>query len=237
VKLATRFVGFGLALAAGLCLASAPAWAALVYDTDTNMQLSGSRTTSVGGGLVIGGGNVTTASLAWTITDNGDGTLHYAYTFDEDSQQSISHFVLDLSDNCTATSGCLMNPEVGSGTFNLEYGTFTTNNGNPGFPGLIVGVKFDDLSSDNPFVFEFDSNRTPVWGNFYAKGGNGKVDGNGFAIFNDGADDHASANILHFIARPDTERVPPAEVPAPLSLILVGAGFGGIGFLHRRWSR
>ena len=198
-----------------------------VYDTSALGELTGSRA-SGGNGLVIGGGNVTSASLSWVITSIAGG-YHYSYSFSENSQQSISHFVLDLSDNCSGTSGCLQNVTT-SGTYALEYGTFTKNNGNPGLPtgASIVGVKFDTLTSGDPFTFEFDSNRVPVYGDFYTKGGNpvsknGKKDNgeNGFAVYNSGAGNHQSTSIKDFIARPDTVT---KEVPEPASLLLLGGG-------------
>src|SRR6185437_4796556 len=87
-----------LAGAIGLMGSMAVAKAAVIYDSSALGELSGSR--SVGSGLTIGGGNATTASLNWTITSIAGG-YHYDYTFTTNSRQdSISHFILDLSDSC-----------------------------------------------------------------------------------------------------------------------------------------
>lgn len=209
-----------LAAAAALIVGlAASAQAAPVYDQSALGELTGTRSTG-GNGLTIGGGNVTSATLSWVITSIAGG-YHYAYELSENSQQSISHFVLDLSDNCSSTSGCVTNT-TSSGAFTLVYGTFTSANGNPGLPSgaTITGVKFDDLDSSNPFKVSFDSTRVPVYGDFYAKGGNGT--GNGFAVYNTGAASHlTSTNVKDFIARPDTQT---KEVPEPATLLLLGGG-------------
>lgn len=222
----TKFLK-SLVLAAGLVgLAGAAvpnvAHAVPVYDTAINMQLTGARSTAVE--IIIAGGDVTSATLAWEITQNGS-LWHYKYTLTEDSDQSISHFILDLSDNCDANSRCVT--EVG---WDLEFGTFTTS-GNPGFNGSITGVKFDNLTGDSPWVLEFDSTRAPVWGDVYLKGGNG--DSNGFALYNAGAipTTHPSENIFDFVARPDTTTT---LVPEPNSLLLIGGGLLALALLRRR---
>jgi hypothetical protein len=214
----------------------AAAEAAVIYDSSALGELTGSR--SVGSGLTIGGGNATTASLSWTITPIAGG-YHYSYSFTTNSHQSsISHLILDLSDSCVsgnsfADAKCVFNAVDGGAT--LAPGTYSSSNGNsnPFLPDPITGVKFDSPTSNGlPYVFSFDSNRAPVYGDFYAKAGNPPR--NGYAVFNSGEGNHASPLLSDFIARPDTTIVP---APEPASLAVLGAGLVGLAALRRRARR
>lgn len=236
----------GMISAAIVAGTMAGAQATLVYDQFvTGSNLAGSRSLAVNGGLMNIGGNVSSATLSWEIGyDTNTTRWSYSYTFTHNSQQGISHFILDLSDNCTAGSGCIIGFRDNSTSADaLIFSTFTTN-GNPGFPGSITGVKFDDLSAPSSYTFSFQSERAPVWGDFYAKGGSPENRRNptGFAIFNDGADEHlTSTDVIDFIARPDTVTGPgpgPSgaadPVPAPASLLLLGAGLLGLAASRKR---
>src|SRR6185312_7695786 len=164
-----------------------------------------------GGGLVKGGGTFTSATLSWTITPE-IGFLHYSYSLDTDSKQGISHFILDLSDNCTSVGDCFQHLVINSGGTlgTTEFGAFTGSdqgNSNPGMPGSIFGPKANISSGGSDITWEFDSNRVPVWADFYSKGGNpnGGEHQNGFAVFNAGLSLEATdSNIGHFVAMPDT---------------------------------
>jgi hypothetical protein len=226
-----------LAAAIGLMGSVAVAEASVIYDSSALGELSGSR--AAGSGLTIGGGNATTASLGWSITSIVGG-YHYDYTFTTNSRQdSISHFILDLSDSCVSGGSftdakCVYNAMVNGAA--VVPGTFSSSdqgNSNPLLPAPITGVKFDAPNpNDLPYVFSFDSDRAPVYGDFYAKAGNPPP--NGYAVFNSGEGNHASTLLSDFIARPDTTIVP---APEPASLALLGAGLVGLAAIRRRARR
>lgn len=228
---------------------SAPAVATPVYDqVVTAADYMGSRSTGGGGlDLTISGnpGNPPTAmTFSWNISFNGGTNLwSYKYTFDftPDNVQAISHFILDLSDDCTANTGCVINETYtnnSTGDESLEFGSFSSGSGNPNMNGNIVGVKFDETNGVDDFMVEFDSERAPVWGDFYTKAGS---QNNGWQLQNTGISLHAtSMNILDFVARPNGAGPPPPPppppnlIPEPGPLTLFGLGLLGLAYLRRR---
>jgi hypothetical protein len=207
-------------VAAGLTLLLAPAAQAdPIYGTTAD--LTGSRTE--GSGITTGGdyaSDGTLLSVSWEIVDLGGDLWSYSYTFSGLSTPSISHFILDLTDDCVdpGDSECVTGV---SPTVPLEFGDFGPHPSNPGFPvgASIVGVKFDSVPDDTTH-FSFTSNRDPVYGDFYFKGGS-----DSFA-YNDGLTNHLSENIFDFIARPDGGTT---TVPEPTTLLLLGPALLGLG--------
>ena len=222
-----KTLGLVAMLAAG---ALAPASGAIIYDTSAQGELVGSRSES-GGGIVTGGGWVGVPpdnTLSWNISFNAGTQLwSYEYTFTNfPGPGSISHFILDLSANCLSPAdNCVID-----GGSPVEYNTFGVHPSNPGFPAgsSIQGIKFDFGSDTATAVYSFDSERAPVYGDFYVKGGS-----TSFA-YNAGLANHLSENVNWFIARPDTTG---GQVPEPVTLGLVGTGLMSMFFLRKRAAR
>ena len=217
---------------------SRPAQAIPVYDTSALGELDGSRTKNAG--QIITGGNYATPgnfTVTWDI-DAIVGGYHYKYIFSGYTTPGLSHILLDLSTTCTsAAAGCVANATAGSGETigGLEYGDFGDEGmSSPGFPAgtSIQGIKFDSLggSEGNPsFTIEFDSNRAPVYGDIYGKGGNDSFFyNNGLILAN-----HNSESIFDFVARPDTTVDP--VVPEPSTWLLMCLGLAGLAAW--RWKK
>jgi hypothetical protein len=223
------------ALAAlGLFLA-APAQALPVYDSDASGETIGSR--SVDGGGLTGFGQWATAfTISWDIDLNAaPGVVHYTYTFSgldgSGQEKEISNFVLDISDDCFNPSDpfCIYNAELNDvliDVSDIEFGDFN---------GLAGAVKFD-VGGGEPMVYEFDSNRLPVYGHLAMKDGGGSgtcpSPGTTTAACSDGLIAGVDTeDINDYVARPNGF---PPIVPEPGSTALLIAGLGGLLAASRR---
>lgn len=177
----------------------------------------------------------TGVSIGWTVTwDGSNSWWHYSYTLSV-PQRDISHFILEVSPNFGPSS--IWNASLPLGTNAIA--DYTADNGNPGMPGTIHGIKFDQTSGLT-LAISFDSDRMPVWGDFYAK--DGVTGGVTNAVWNSGftANDWdpntpaTSGSYNNHILVPDTA-THYTPVPEPSSMIAGLALLSGVlGFKRRR---
>lgn len=177
--------------------------------------------------------------VAWTISQNPDLTWHYKYEFFKADGSPLSkltsHFIISLSDNIEESDLYDFSTDIDTET--VEFGRFRGNASNPGFPKgeSIFGVKLS--LQNNQAVAEFDSNRQPMWGDFYAKDGKSGEFWNyayntdlGVEVANpndyNGTPVDGSGNELHKILVPDT------IIPEPTTICLLG--LGSLALLRRK---
>lgn len=212
----------GICLIALTTLMACAASGTAVYATPADFD----GTRSIAGGGLEGTGSWTSGkSLTWEIDSLGPDSWRYTYTFSGFASPGISHMILDLTDDCVGTGGKAA--DAGCVTEFAGDTEFSSYNGsqpsNPGLPGTIVGVKFDEGQNTYTFV----SNRAPVWGDIYVKGGSNS------GVWNAGIDNHASENTNDFVARPNGSLYI-AETPEPGSIALMGVGLVVLGFFGQR---
>ncbi len=112
--------------------------------------------------------------IQWNITQSGPN-FHYIYTI---SNQSGGNLAKDLSHILFEVSPSINTSNVNSIIFNANPSisdgpkTFGPSDpSNPGIPGDLYGIKFENFSNPGQPTIEFDSTRAPIWGDFYSKDG------------------------------------------------------------------
>jgi len=142
-------------------------------------------------------------------------------------QSGVSHLLLETAP--TFTLGNISNSNVRS----ISVGTFgDEGNSNPYIPSTLYGIKFDNLNGTHVHI-TFDSDRAPMWGDFYAKGG--KTGGTFNTVWDEG---YAASNPLFLPANGTLSNhllTPGAfsEIPTPEPLAATFLAIGAIGILYR----
>lgn len=187
----------------------------------------------VDGHLTGSGVYATSFVISWTITEE-NGVYHYQYDL-SGLEQNLSHLIIQVSDNFTIEDIWNATQTMANGD-PQTYSPSDPGESNPGLPNSIFGIKFSGAAGDT-YTVEFDSDRAPMWGNFYAKDGKmPRTDIVNYA-YNNGLANLTSENILDFIAVPDTVGNGDDEepvIPEPMTLGLVGIGLGMTGLVWRR---
>jgi len=171
--------------------------------------------------------------ITWEVTQDAADLWHYSYTFYHPGS-ATSHFILEVSDTFTRNDIVDIWGDYGA----LELKTHDPGSGNPDMPGSIYGIKFDNAWG-NESHFGLSTYRAPVWGDFYAKGGNGDTRpplkaqawNAGFALA-DPIAPPADESINNHILVPDTHGTPP--VPEPSTVLLMSTGLLGVACAWRR---
>lgn len=200
----------------------------------------------------------TDTSLTWLVTDE---TTHYNYEYTftvPTGAKSLSHFILQVSstfDMWGLDEDGFVNDSLDPGGLDAFLGDYAPSVGkpNPGMPGDIYGLKFENDDDDGTAEFfgtaaetwtwSFDSWREPVWGNFYAVDGALKTPdspdewvyayNSGFLLDPYALGDTGNPNWQEhgYIARPDT-----TLVPIPSAILLGMLGLGAVGLKLRKFA-
>ncbi|MCE5186245.1 MAG: PEP-CTERM sorting domain-containing protein [Planctomycetaceae bacterium] len=207
--------------------------------------LEGFLSTPGGSGLVSGGKTWLPEGeglrVAWEVSLNADDTWHYRYSFfnslGSPLKMDVSHFIITVSQNLGLDDVFHFSDDAEK----ISLGDFGTAPSNPGFPSgqPMHGLKID-MGGQQQMV-EFDSVRSPMWGDIYVKGGGNPKN---FAYNRDLG--LATANLHDFsgvpvddtgaaqfkVLVPNTNAIVTPE-PATLAIL----GLGGLCLVQRRIVR
>jgi hypothetical protein len=165
------------------------------------------------------GGWTDSASISWSVSQNEDLSWHYNYVLSVDeAEKAIGHFILETS--ATFTEDNIYNMDGAFGGIEIKTHS-AMSPGSPDQPADIYGIKFDDTDGTT-LTIDFDSQRDPIWGDFYAKGG-GKIKSQvwngGITVVDPIGVSNGSFN--NHILVPDTTS---SMVPEPASMLLISLG-------------
>ena len=175
-------------------------------------------------------------TVNWTVSEVAPGTWHYQYAL-TCGKKSFSHWLLETSDTFgennlwNLTGNCGFDPDQ-------DIQNWSTLQGNPDLPDGLYGIKFTPAGGSTSTInVAFDSDRAPIWGDFYVK------DGTGYYAWNTGFTNPDTdplapprdGTVDYHLLVPDTAGT--TDIPEPGAIALMGVALGVFGLARRRRRR
>jgi hypothetical protein len=151
------------------------------------------------------------------------------------ASKDISHMIIEVSESFTAANLFNLNSTPDDWAQLDKVGLNLVGQGNEGLREAISGIKINSGSDSTSVTVSFDSNRVPVWGDFFAKDGQDKRSEQWTYLYNSGflADDPTDpigdGSVNNHLLVPDTY-----VVPAPGAVAMGSLGLAFAGWLRRR---
>jgi len=188
-------------------------------------------------------------SLSWKVDNTSTpGMWHYEYTLNVPNKgglaADIQRVIIETSDGSRGPAFTAENLHAATSSpanwiQNVDVGLHRPSD-NPNLPRNLYGIQLTTVNIDPKLLtVSFDTDRAPVWGDFYAR--SYVVNGDFCALYNwgllktpesDPTDAPCNGSILDHILVPDSQSVV-TTVPAPAALALAAMGVSLTGWLRR----